>query len=615
MRSMKFLPGLFLLLFAFHSFAAGQSDASPAQFSSEQSPALTLKVAAREVVVDVQVFDKKGQPLTGLTADDFKVIEEREPQSIRSFEEHRPKPSLETEGTVIEATLPLNTFTNYTPPRSTTSPIVILLDAMNTDIEHQMERRAALIKYLKNMQPGGPPIAIFQFDRTLRLVQGFTSDPKVLLAGANSLRDMPNDSVPPSVMAASANPDELLRARQKAIKEGMRTLTRYLAGYPGRKHMVWFTASMPMTINPARVAPVTGTQKGDAQALTDVLTINRVTVSVVDSAGLENPEIVPGPLGSFARALDSGRRLLNLENHSNMDLVAEQAGGKAYYETNDLTQAITDVLNTGSNYYTLVYSTTNTNWNGEYRSIKVLVDRPDVTLRHKQGYYALNLDPVAQAKASSDEKRREEAAAQESANEARAAAPQLAKATDARSSAAPNAAPAAPIPPKTSFQTAMELDAIPCTELLLVAHIEPDAGQEKPRKDAPLPAENFMKTDWQHKPFRTYTVVLNADAGSIALEKTPDGARHGKIELAAVLYTQENEQVNSIFRSIAFALTPDQYRKLLATGLLTKMQLAIPAKGNFFLRLGIHDVTGDRIGAFEMPVDQIKPEAAAQNKP
>jgi hypothetical protein len=372
---------------------------------------------------------------------------------------------------------------------------------------------------------------------------------------------------------------------------------------------------MPMTINPARVAPVTGTQKGDAQALTDVLTINRVTVSVVDSAGLENPEIVPGPLGSFARALDSGRRLLNLENHSNMDLVAEQAGGKAYYETNDLTQAITDVLNTGSNYYTLVYSTTNTNWNGEYRSIKVLVDRPDVTLRHKQGYYALNLDPVAQAKASSDEKRREEAAAQESANEARAAAPQLAKATDARSGAAPNAAPAAPIPPKTSFQTAMELDAIPCTELLLVAHIEPDAGQEKPRKDAPLPAENFMKTDWQHKPFRTYTVVLNADAGSIALEKTPDGARHGKIELAAVLYTQENEQVNSIFRSIAFALTPDQYRKLLATGLLTKMQLAIPAKGNFFLRLGIHDVTGDRIGAFEMPVDQIKPEAAAQNKP
>ena len=73
--------------------------------------------------------------------------------------------------------------------------------------------------------------------------------------------------------------------------------------------------------------------------------------------------------------------------------------------------------------------------------------------------------------------------------------------------------------------------------------------------------------------------------------------------------------MNSIFRSIAFALTPDQYRKLLATGLLTKMQLAIPAKGNFFLRLGIHDANGDKIGAFEIPVDQIKPEAAASNKP
>jgi hypothetical protein len=95
------------------------------------------------------------------------------------------------------------------------------------------------------------------------------------------------------------------------------------------------------------------------------------------------------------------------------------------------------------------------------------------------------------------------------------------------------------------------------------------------------------------------------------LDKTPDGARHGKIEIAAVLYTQENEQVNSIFRSVAFALNPDQYRRLLATGLLTKMQFAIPVKGNFFLRLGIHDVNGDKIGAFEIPVDQIKPETAA----
>jgi hypothetical protein len=298
-----------------------------------------------------------------------------------------------------------------------------------------------------------------------------------------------------------------------------------------------------------------------------------------------------------------------------MDILAEQTGGKAYYDSNDLMQAITDVLRAGSNYYTLVYSTTNTKWNGEYRSIKVLVDRPNMILRHKQGYYALNLDPVAQAKASSDEKRREEAAAQESANEARAAASQLAKATEATSGAAPNASPAAPIPPKTSFQTAMELDAIPCTELLFVTHIAPDANQSKPLKDAPLPADNFMKPEWQHKPFRTYTIILKADASNIVLEKTPDGLRHGKIELAAVLYTQENEQVNSIFRSVTFVVNPDQYRRLLATGLLTKMQFAIPVKGNFFLRLGIHDVNGDKIGAFEIPVDQIKPEAAASNKP
>jgi len=610
MQRIYFLPGLVLLL-TFPSFVAGQQDVSPTQFASEQSPALTLKVAAREVVVDVQVLDKKGQPLTGLTADDFKIVEEREPQSIRSFEEHRPKPALEVENPKLAPSLPLNTFTNYTPVANQGTPIVILIDAMDTtSTDLQMERRVALINYFKHLPPGQPPIAIFQFDRTLRMIQGFTSDPKVLLAAAESLRDMPNDSLPPSVMAAMGTPDEL-RERQKAIENAMRMLTRYIAGYPGRKHLVWFTWQMPMSPIPEKIVPVTGSQKGDAQALTDVLTINRVTVSVVDSAGLANPEIFPGP-ASVGRAMGSAHRLFNL---TNMDMVADQAGGKAYYNSNDLTAVITDLINTGSNYYTLVYSTTNTNWNGEYRSIKVLVDRPDVTLRHKQGYYALNLNTAAQGKVSSDEKRRGEAAELASTTGASAAAPSLRKSPGIASGAAPSASPAAPTPQKTGFQQVMELGAAPPTEILLVAHIEPDTNQGREGKDAPLPAENFMKTDWQHKPFRTYTVVLNADAGSILLDKTPDGARHGKIEIAAVLYTQENEQVNSIFRSVAFALNPDQYRRLLATGLLTKMQFAIPVKGNFFLRLGIHDVNGDKIGAFEIPVDQIKPEAAASNKP
>jgi len=34
--------------------------------------------------------------------------------------------------------------------------------------------------------------------------------------------------------------------------------------------------------------------------------------------------------------------------------------------------------------------------------------------------------------------------------------------------------------------------------------------------------------------------------------------------------------------------------------------LAIPAKGNYFFRFGVHDTIGDKIGAMEVPVDDVK---------
>ena len=48
-----------------------------------------MRVTAREVLLDVLVIDKSGQPVTGLKASDFSVSEEGEPQIIRRVNEHR----------------------------------------------------------------------------------------------------------------------------------------------------------------------------------------------------------------------------------------------------------------------------------------------------------------------------------------------------------------------------------------------------------------------------------------------------------------------------------------------------------------------------------------------
>lgn len=45
--------------------------------------------------------------------------------------------------------------------------------------------------------------------------------------------------------------------------------------------------------------------------------------------------------------------------HMDLDNIADQTGGRAYYNTNGLKQTLAYIVDNGSNYYTLAYATTN----------------------------------------------------------------------------------------------------------------------------------------------------------------------------------------------------------------------------------------------------------------
>jgi predicted RNA-binding protein with PIN domain len=124
-------------------------------------------------------------------------------------------------------------------------------------------------------------------------------------------------------------------------------------------------------------------------------------------------------------------------------------------------------------------------------------------------------------------------------------------------------------------------------------------------KSTAMPQDNFLKPEWQHKPFRDFAIFYDADVHRVRFTRTPDGMRHGAIEFVAVVYTSDGEAVNSIIEKASLDVTAERYRELLVSGLQMKEVIAIPAKGNFFLRLGVHDQVGDQVGALEIPVDQI----------
>jgi len=71
-----------------------------------------------------------------------------------------------------------------------------------------------------------------------------------------------------------------------------------------------------------------------------------------------------------------------------MQRMAEQTGGRAYINTNDLSQAVSDVIENGANYYTIAYSPANTRWDGQYRRIQVRTPQNGFTLSYRRGYFA-----------------------------------------------------------------------------------------------------------------------------------------------------------------------------------------------------------------------------------
>jgi hypothetical protein len=83
-----------------------------------------------------------------------------------------------------------------------------------------------------------------------------------------------------------------------------------------------------------------------------------------------------------------------------MNNMAESTGGKSFLNSNDLVLGLRNGIEDGSSYYTLTYYPENKNWDGLFRRIQVKSDRANVSLRYREGYYAV--DPEKLNKQDSD---------------------------------------------------------------------------------------------------------------------------------------------------------------------------------------------------------------------
>jgi VWFA-related protein len=372
-----------------------------AVLAAQTAPDPLARVNTRLVEVDVVVRDKAGA-VAGLQQSDFTVLDKGKPQRIATFvvslrKRADPSPAPLAPGTVSNR---LNQL-GETPVGAT----VVLLDMLNTELEHQSEVRRQMLAYLSTLTTEDR-LAFYTLNKTLRVVQDFTGDPNVLIAAAKRLSpeqsvdlgtpdlvtDLPvtGDAITDNMTknAAAEMTDRARQNRAEITVAALEMIARHLSGLPGRKKLVWFSASFPAFFSEQRSrVGATQIEQFDYTRYIDhaVRALNDANVAVYP--------IDPRPIGVgdvfFAPGIDT------------MNLIAGKTGGMSQYVINDLAGAMQNVMQDDDIVYTLGFYPRDDKLDGAFHPLAVKVARSGVELRSRKGYFA------ADTKAPDAKQRRE----------------------------------------------------------------------------------------------------------------------------------------------------------------------------------------------------------------
>ncbi|MEO8657399.1 MAG: VWA domain-containing protein [Bryobacteraceae bacterium] len=233
---------------------------SPHRSSAQAQSGTTLKTETRLVIVDTIVTDKKGTYVRGLEQGKFRVWEDDEEQTIKSF-------SAESEAPVGKANQ------HY---------LVLFFDNSTLDLGQQTQARRAATKFIESNSGPNRLMAIVNFGGTLQLTQNFTSDTDRLKKVVSGVKF---SSVGPggddSTMVASVGAAGLSAAARefgsRGLLQALRGLAKNLAPVPGRKSLILLTGGMPLT------SEITG----DLTALINTCNKSNVAVYPIDARGLD----------------------------------------------------------------------------------------------------------------------------------------------------------------------------------------------------------------------------------------------------------------------------------------------------------------------------------------
>ncbi len=389
----------------------GQSTDAAAQPAGTPRQGFVLQSQTNVVLVDVRVT-AKGKPVSDLTAKDFRVFEDGALQTVTSF-------SLENIEKMAQASTangpPPTINLDKLPPQDSPAQVLqdhrlnlLFFDVSSMQPDDLMRALKAATTFVKDRLTPADLVAVVTYTSSLRVVQNFTNDRDALTKSLNGIlvgEESTNLASNGSVGAAGSTdasgqevvtqdtsdaftPDEtefnIFNTDEKLA--AIESLADMLRAVPGRKLVIHFSSG------------ITGTGiENQAQLMSTVAAANQSNVSLytMDTRGLM--ALPPGgdataasPSGSaiYRDAAVSSQLSSMHSSRETLASLAQDTGGRTFYDTNDFGEAFQEIQSENSTYYLLGYTPTNTRSDGRFRKIRVEVTRPGMKVEARPGYYA-----------------------------------------------------------------------------------------------------------------------------------------------------------------------------------------------------------------------------------
>jgi VWFA-related protein len=399
-KTRAFLMAMALLLNVSLAVFAQNAPQTP----QSQQPQYRVRVTSELVLVNVVVRDKKGSLVHELKKDDFTLLEDGKRQTISTFDFENVE-ELATAGaaeTTVSGAAPDGALLRPADKPAALNArdrrlMLLFFDFSGMDPE-QIERSVdAAKKFVQTRMQPADMIALVSLATNMRIDLDFTDDKAKVLSALTSYTSGQGQGFDNGATGSSEGAAETggaftaddtdyntFNADRKLL--ALQSIMQTLGKISQKKAIIYFSNGISQS----------GVENQSAlRAATASAVKANVSIYPVDIRGLQ--AFPPGGEAQNAslhgQSAYNGAAVLNDLNSNaasqeTLSTLASDTGGKAFFDSNDFGAVFSQVQKDSSAYYVLGFTSTNGLKDGRFRHLKVQLNRPDLKLDYRSGYYA-----------------------------------------------------------------------------------------------------------------------------------------------------------------------------------------------------------------------------------